>query len=51
MSAKEKSSLEKFLENLSGEERLLLSDYVKNKTFESLSKKFDELLSDLNENK
>jgi hypothetical protein len=51
MSTKDKSSIEIFVENLDEKEKLLLCDYVKNRTFESLSKKFDDLLSDKNENK
>jgi len=48
---KEKNSVEKFLDTLSGDEKLLLSSYLQKKTYESLSDKFDELLKKPYENK
>ena len=51
MAKKEKNSLEKFIDTLSKEEKSLLSTYLTCRTFESLSKKYDEILKKSHENK
>lgn len=45
------TSLQIFFDSLCPEEKELLSDYMKDHTYESLSKKFDTLLGKNNENK
>lgn len=49
MTKKDKTTLEKFFGILTEEEKLLLASYIVNKTYESLAKKFDELLTKPNE--
>lgn len=41
---KDKNSIEKFIDTLNTDEKELLSTYVKEETYESLSDKFDDLL-------
>jgi outer membrane protein assembly factor BamD (BamD/ComL family) len=51
MARNEKTSIEKFTDTLNEEEKTLLSSYLKSKTYESLSEKFEEILKELHENK
>ena len=45
-----RTSLQIFFDSLEPEQKDLLSDYMKERTYESLSKKFDSLLTQKNEN-
>lgn len=49
--AKEKSSVEKFFDILGDEEKSLLLSYLRRKTYESLSERFDDLLKKPHEDK
>ena len=50
MDKNSKTSIQIFFDSLEQEEKELLSDYLKDSTYESLSKKFDSLLEQVNEN-
>jgi len=50
MDKKPRTSLQVFFDSLDAKEKELLVDYIKDRTYESLSNKFDTLLNPKNEN-